>query len=165
MEEVLAFRNGSAIHWPEGGGPPYMMSHGHRIEIQGATASFLSECAALLGIAPHELASLAARNCAPTLPRIEVAAPIPLPAGPLAVWDNGEEYAIAESAADAEEVCRQFTGSSLDLLRNPEEVWDRVSGETVLTIELEGHGAPTFTLTCAEWVARKGRCWLGSRDG
>ena len=54
MEETLAFKNDSAIHWPDGG-PAYMTSHGHRIELQGASEATLAECAAILGIPRGEL--------------------------------------------------------------------------------------------------------------
>lgn len=76
----------------------------------------------------------------------------------LRVYDNDNDWVVAESGADAEAVMHEQTGATFE---DGEVEWEALPVDKPLTMHDEN--GPTVTLTCAQWAA-KGRAYLGSEN-
>lgn len=82
----------------------------------------------------------------------------------LSMYYDGSDYVIATSDADASALWAAAVGEPHDDEGNP---WTETKPDTVITIYVE---SPTtgrrqaHSLTAAEWIEARGRCWLCSQN-
>lgn len=85
----------------------------------------------------------------------------------LGVWTaEGEEWVIAYDAADAEAVYAEYAGETLSVQMGEPAPWTLLADDHVLRLREEddaGNGR-ILSHTCAEWVAMRGRRYLGSAN-
>lgn len=78
----------------------------------------------------------------------------------LAIYDSDSEIVIAESPEDAQKVCEE-TGIQLTPEDWAEYEWTRIEGAKSYSFRPDD-GGPLVTKTADEWIAERGRSYMGS---
>ena len=85
----------------------------------------------------------------------------------LKIWDNGYDSVIAESEDDARAVILELCGPMDEIDGDGWTVYADDEDFTLLDLDAPvplGQEPPKITMKAGEWVAKHGRCYLGSTE-